>query len=149
MKHILLAICCGSLLGLTAWAQTPGNPPTQTNPDPSMQSTPQSQTMSAQDQPKNEKKLKGCIASQDGKYMLQDKHGKDVLLGGSQDLAAHVGHTVTVHGMYEGSDNTSMASGSSATGKQFVVTKIDMVSESCKGGKDKDHDNSKPSPYQK
>jgi hypothetical protein len=106
---------------------------------------------------KGEKKLKGCIASEGGKYVLQDKHGKDVALGGSQDFASHVGHTVTVHGTFGGSDASSAAtatSSDSGTAAQFIVSKVDMVSDSCnaeKGkDKDKDHDNySKPNPNNK
>jgi hypothetical protein len=110
----------------------------------------------------SEKKLKGCIASQGDKYVLQDKHGKEVSLSGSQDLASHVGHTVTVHGTYaNGSDaSTGASSATSATanagtaGDHFLVSKVDMISDTCTVDKGKsstkDHtDSGKPSPNRK
>lgn len=66
---------------------------------------------------KGEKTLKGCIQSQNGGYVLQEKDGKMAMLNSSQDLSAHVGHTVKVHGMWEksGSSNSgSMSSGSNS-----------------------------------
>jgi hypothetical protein len=50
---------------------------------------------------KGDKTLKGCIQSQNGGYALEEKHGKTVMLTGSQDLSAHVGHMVKVHGMWQ------------------------------------------------
>lgn len=86
---------------------------------------------------KTEKKMKGCIQSQGGQYMLQTKHGKDLMLTG-QDVSAHVGHEVTVHGMWEGGtsgmSNTSSGS-ASASGKSFNVTSVDMISDTCSMGK--------------
>lgn len=66
---------------------------------------------------KGEKSLKGCIQSQNGGYVLQEKDGKMAMLNSSQDLSAHVGHTVKVHGMWEnGSSNSgSMSSGSNSS----------------------------------
>jgi hypothetical protein len=99
---------------------------------------------------KGEKKLKGCIESQGGQYVLREKGGKEVKLSGSADLASHVGHQVAVHGTYGGStsgaasnsgaDKMPSSSGSttanpssSASGEQeFMVTKIDHESDTCK-----------------
>jgi len=90
---------------------------------------------------KGEKKLKGCIQSQGGSYMLQEKSGKNVALTGA-DVTAHVGHEVAVHGSWEsGAGSSSAASSGGATGssdkagKQFNVTSVDMISESCGGSK--------------
>ncbi len=87
----------------------------------------------------SEKKMKGCIQSEGGQYMLQTKKGKDVMLTG-QDVSAHVGHEVTVHGMWAGGtsgmSNTSTGS-ASASGKSFNVTSVDMISDTCSMGKDK------------
>jgi hypothetical protein len=108
------------------------------------------QTSSSDTSTKGEKKLKGCIESQGGQYMLQEKSGKQVKLTGSADLASHVGHEVTVHGSYEASGAGSAANSSSekmpsssgsttanptssTTGEQeFMVTKIDHESDTCK-----------------
>lgn len=88
---------------------------------------------------KGEKKLKGCIRSEGGNYMLEEKGGKTVTLAGA-DVSAHAGHEVTVHGswenggaMSESSSGSGMSKGSS--GKTFNVTSVDMVSESCSMGK--------------
>ena len=165
MKHIVIAIVFAMLFGLAAFAQTtPGTqqpsgsnpsmePPSSPSQSPGMQTS--GNQNSARDT-KGEKKMKGCIQSESGKYMLQDKHGKEIALGGSADFASHVGHTVTVHGTFAGGPDsgstataTSSNSGMSAAGGQFIVSKVDMVSETCNGdkGKGKDYDNSgKPNP---
>jgi hypothetical protein len=85
-------------------------------------------------------KMKGCIQSQGGQYILQTKKGKDVMLSG-QDVSAHVGHEVTVHGAWEaaGGSTSGMSSTSSGNaspnGKSFNVTSVDMISDTCTTGK--------------
>ena len=97
---------------------------------------------------KGEKKLKGCIESQGGQYVLREKNGKEVGLTGSADFAQHVGHTVTVHGTPEkggsmgsssgnnssqaSSSTSGMGSSASSSGEQFMVSKVDHVSDTCK-----------------
>lgn len=87
---------------------------------------------------KGEKKMKGCIRSEGGNYMLEEKGGKTVALAGS-DVSAHAGHEVVVHGTWEGggamSESSSGSSMSKGSGKTFNVTSVDMVSESCSMGK--------------
>jgi hypothetical protein len=84
-----------------------------------------------------EHKLKGCVQSQGGQYVLETKKGKTVPLAG-QDVSAHVGHEVAVKGTWENgmsatsSGNAGASTGSS--GKTFNVTEVKMISESC-GGK--------------
>jgi hypothetical protein len=106
------------------------------NPEMQTQSQIDSQK---QGQTNGERKLKGCIASQGGNYTLQTKHGKEVPLAGSADFASHVGHTVTVHGMYGSNSTVAAPTGStpdnSASDGQFMVSKIDMVSDTCKDSK--------------
>jgi len=99
-------------------------------------------------------KVKGCIRSEGGKFVLEDAHGRMYSLNTSEDLSAHVGHEVVVHGAVSGngsagssmnksdtskSDTSSMSSPAGATSggnKEITVTKVDMVSETCKlGGK--------------
>ena len=187
MKQIAMTIALTLVLGLVALAQTtpsdpqagsqgttpsttsPGSPsatsPSATSPSSPSQSTSmgsQSSTAGTQgsaSETKGEKKLKGCIQSQGGQYFLEEKHGKQVALTGSQDFASHVGHTVTVHGTYEnasagastmgssstsspatGTSTSSTATPSSSSGQQFMVSKIDMDSDTCKLDKDKDKD---------
>ncbi len=82
---------------------------------------------------KGDKKMKGCIQSSGGQYTLQSKRGSIPLTG--QDVSAHVGHEVTVHGMWSGSNgnmsNTSSTNSGMASGKSFNVTSVDMISETC------------------
>jgi hypothetical protein len=61
-----------------------------------------------------EKKLKGCVESQGSQYVLQTKKGPVSLTG--QDVSAHVGHEITVKGMWEnGSSNSSATATSSGS----------------------------------
>jgi hypothetical protein len=155
MKHVILLTVFAMVCGLAAIAQTGSPQPTPRSSSPSTQpqmdrtQNPEMQTQSQIDNQQQsqtgERKLKGCISSQGGNYTLQTKHGKEVPLAGSADFASHVGHTVTVHGTY-GSNSTVAAPTASAapTGStpdnsvssgQFMVSKIDMVSDTCKDSK--------------
>jgi hypothetical protein len=173
MKHVAMTIALTLLLGLAAYAQSssPNDPqsapqgsspaaapgaqqtaqPAQT-PDMQTPSNPAGNTSA-----KSEKKLKGCVRSENGKFFLEKKNGEKVELTGSQDLSAHVGHTVAVHGSEEsaaaggGAAGTPTASGSSAPaggGAQFSVSKVDMVSDTCSldKGKGKTDKSSSPAP---
>ena len=84
---------------------------------------------------KSEKKLKGCVQSQGGQYVLETKKGKEVALTG-QDVSAHVGHEVAVKGTWEKGGNSSMSqssTGASSNEKTFNVTNVDMISDTCSG----------------
>jgi len=123
---------------------------TQSSPSSSSGSMSQGSASDTSGSKKGEKKLKGCIESQNGQYVLREKNGNEVQLTGSSDLASHVGHEVTVHGNYEAGSGSSAGSksnekmpsasgsptanpGSSATtGQQFMVDKIDHESSTCK-----------------
>ncbi len=95
-------------------------------------------------------KVKGCIRSEGGKYLLEDAHGRMYSLNTTEDLSAHVGHEVVIHGTVSGNgssmnksdmsksdtSNSSMSSSAAGGNKEIAVTKVDMVSETCKlGGK--------------
>ena len=105
---------------------------------------------------KGEKTIKGCIAGSGGNFMLQDKKGKSVNLQSSQDLSAHVGHEVKLHGRWEkgaaasagmGAEPSTTGGMASSTGagaeagtskrakekgeKTFVVDNVEMVSDQC------------------
>jgi hypothetical protein len=98
---------------------------------------------------KGEKKLKGCIKSEGGQSVLEEKSGKTVNLSGT-DVSAHNGHEVTVHGTWEGGASAAASSSSGAatakSGKTFNVTSVDMISDSCTGGKTKGGASSTPPP---
>jgi len=74
--------------------------------------------------------------------VLETKKGKAVALTG-QDVSAHVGHEVSVKGTWEsggaaGGMSPSSSSGSaSGSEKTFNVASVDMVSDTCKSGKEK------------
>src|SRR5205814_6570760 len=81
---------------------------------------------------KGEKKLKGCLKSEGGQSVLEEKSGKTVNLTGS-DVSAHNGHEVAVHGTWEGGASAAASSSSGAatakSGKTFNVTSVDMISD--------------------
>jgi hypothetical protein len=115
-----------------------------------------SQEASGNNEAKGGKKLKGCIRSENGKYVLETKHDKTILLTGSDDFGPHVGHTVTLHGNFMedrntgamsehsgmnkgdssgmGADQGKTSPGSPSTASSFQVTKMEMVSDSCSLG---------------
>ena len=81
-------------------------------------------------------KYKGCIRSEAGKFVLEDAHGRTYNLNTSEDLSAHVGHEVVVHGSegsVAGASATSSATG--GAGKEINVTKVDHISDTCELGK--------------
>src|SRR5215470_5398420 len=84
----------------------------------------------AQKPEKSEKKLKGCVQSEGGQYVLQTKKGNINLTG--QDVSAHVGHEVAVKGMWESGAGSNSAASSGSSGKTFNVASVDMVSDTCK-----------------
>jgi TolA-binding protein len=98
----------------------------------------------------HEKKLKGCVQSQGGQYVLETKKGKAIALTG-QDVSAHVGHEVAVKGMWEKGGSSSMSStaagssGSSTSAtneKTFNVASVDMISDTCGAKTTKEKSNS-------
>ena len=111
-------------------------------PGASTASTPAAGTQTAAE-PKGEKKLKGCIESENGKFVLENKHGKEITLIGL-DVSAHVGHQVVVHGTFQNSaasasgETPGTAASTSSTdmkakaGQEFNVTSVDMVASTCK-----------------
>jgi len=96
---------------------------------------------------KGEKTLKGCVKSEGGQTVLEEKKGKEVALTGA-DVSAHVGHEVKVHGTWEKGGSSSAASsgsasGSASSGKTFNVTSVEMVSDTCSMGKSSKGDHMK------
>jgi uncharacterized protein DUF5818 len=157
MRKISLSICMAlALFVAAAVAQTaprggqgtqgsspsmgqPGYPSSQqpgtAQPDNTMGQTDQNNPNQNRTE-KSEKKLKGCLQSQGGQYVLETKKGKAIALTG-QDVSAHVGHEVSVKGMWESGGGTGMSSASSgkAAGseKTFNVSSVDMISDTCSG----------------
>jgi hypothetical protein len=90
---------------------------------------------------KGERKVTGCIRSENGKYVLENKLHKKVWLSGSEDFAPHAGHTVTLYGTYlngsvpaiGGRADQKKSSDPSANRQEsnFQVTRVEMVSDTC------------------
>ncbi len=156
MKKLALSILVAFAFSMAAVAQTATDPsqgsspsmsqpsqqqpgmPTQQQPQPdssASQSTPTSGDTPSTEKSGKEKQLRGCVQSQGGQYVLESKKGKSVALTG-QDVAAHVGHEVSLKGTWEsGSTGTGVSTASgSASEKTFNVTSVEMISETC-GGK--------------
>lgn len=97
---------------------------------------------------KSDKKLKGCIQSSGRQYMLEEKKGKMVNLNSSEDLSAHVGHMVTLHGNWGAKGHSDMSSPSSTADSTaslnhvFYVNSVDMISDTCTSSKGKHNANS-------
>jgi hypothetical protein len=156
MKNIVVATAFSMTFGLAALAQT-----TPTNTQPQISTSQASHILSSDMsssgiQSMGEKRLRGCVKSKGGNYVLQEKGKKDVALGGSQNFATHLGHTVTLRGTFaNGShmDNGGSANASTdGTPVTFIVSKLDMVSESCgldptKTATAAPDSRGKPSPY--
>jgi Protein of unknown function (DUF5818) len=142
MKKLSLSICLAfAFFVASAVAQTaPGGSQGTQNSSPGMSrpaqqpggmNQPDANTPGAQNN--GERKLKGCVQSQGGQYILETKKGKTVALAG-QDVSAHVGHEVSVKGTWENGMSATSSSNDAASGKTFNVTEVKMVSDTC-GGK--------------
>jgi hypothetical protein len=79
-----------------------------------------------------EKKIKGCVQSQGGQYMLETKKGKTVALAG-QDVSAHVGHEVEVKGTWEKGMSATSSGSTGSSDKTLNVTEVKMISDTCSG----------------
>jgi len=83
---------------------------------------------------KGDKTLKGCIQSQNGGYALEEKGGKMAMLTSSQDLSAHVGHTVKVHGMWQNGSGSMSSSNSGSTDNSGSSDHMGSMANSTNGG---------------
>jgi len=166
MKNIITVIICASVFGVAAFAQTMPTVHEQSGSMPTVQSqssSPQYSNISNSGNQNSaaigEKRLKGCLISEGGKYVLQDRKGKEVALAGSAELGSHIGHMVTVRGTFANGDSnrrtstTYSAATYSSAGGTFMVSKLDPISDNCGTDKTKIaeqvNSNGKPSPYHK
>jgi len=155
-KFVLSMIAAFALCVATAVAQSgPGAQGTQGS-SPTMSQTPGANPQPGMNQPgatttdqnsgsmgnnqaekaeKGEKKLKGCVQAQGGQATLETKKGKEIALTG-QDVSAHNGHEVELKGTWASGSMSQSSSGASGE-KTFNVTDVKMISETCKGSKEK------------
>ena len=111
----------------------------QSSPDNSSHSMQQdSQPASlASSMDKGEQKLTGCLRSDNGKYVIENKLHKKIWLSGPEDFGPHKGHTVTLYGSYLNDTapaNKGTAAADPARSRaavNFQVSKIEMVSNTC------------------
>jgi len=154
MKITLCSIIVAFALCVAGVAQTssPSGAPGTQGSSPTMgqqpgtnqpgTTAPMGQSEQSPNPSKAERKLKGCVQSQGGQYVLETKKGKAVNLTG-QDVSAHVGHEVAVKGNFESGNNAGMSPSSGSSNgagngeKTFNVNSVEMISESCGGGKNK------------
>jgi hypothetical protein len=135
MKRLIVTTLCAGVLSIAVWGQNVAS-----------SSAGSQQTSAAL----GEKKLKGCLVSVGGKYVLQERRGKETLLAGSPELGTQVGHTVTAHGIFTSNDQRVAGKARQA----FVVSRLEMNSDTCGADKNKlaeqtfDSDG-KPSPSHK
>jgi hypothetical protein len=139
-------------LALTASSMARISP--QTSPEkPSRPMQQDSQPASlASSMNKGKTRLTGCVRSKDGKYFLEAGPHKTIWLSGPTDFAPHVGHTVTIYGMFLPSatassttpPNAGTASGASPARQEtdFQVNEMEMGSDTCKLKNSKQNTNS-------
>lgn len=138
MKRLIAATLCAGVFGVAAWGQNVASSPKTEKTSTAL----------------GEKKLKGCLVSVGGKYVLQDRRGKETLLAGSPELGTQVGHTVTAHGIFTNifTNNDQRIAGKAR--QAFVVSSLEMNSDTCGADKNKlaeqtFNSDGKPSPYHK
>jgi len=89
----------------------------------------------------NQQTIEGCVIRAEQAYYIQPATGEKTKLNtGSQDWSGHVGHNVRVSGNMNDagsqtpSGNTQTSAGSTGAGAgapELMVTKVDVVAESC------------------
>ncbi len=99
---------------------------------------------------KSERKITGCIRSENGKYVVENSPQKKLWLSGPEDLAPQVGHTVVLYGTYLNStapanrgkagQKKPLESSAKAQESNFQVSKVEMVSDTCATNKVKASD---------
>jgi len=98
--------------GQTQPGQTQPGQPGGPDMGPGASQTDQNGPSANTNENKGEKKLKGCVQSQNGQYVLETKKGNILLTG--QDVSAHVGHEVSVKGAWQSSSGAGGAGSASA-----------------------------------
>jgi hypothetical protein len=157
-KHLSLLFISILMVALGAWAQsgssgssTSGNS-AQTGSTSEAQGSMGSQAGSqASAGAGNQQTLEGCIIKDQQTYYLEPLNGSEVRLHGS-NVGQHVNHHVQVKGTEQSASNSSGTSGAMAgqssssanpnAPTDFLVTEVDMVSESCPANLKHRHANS-------
>jgi hypothetical protein len=142
MRKALLCMAVLLAFGLTAVAQdtsTSGQSSTSTTTTKTTKTKHKKGDMANMGAKSNT--ITGCIEKSGDDYMIKNgRHKKGVKVTGSDDLSAHVGHTVKLTGNWaSASAAPTTATGETKGGgakmaRDFNETKVDMVSETCTMG---------------
>jgi hypothetical protein len=135
----LLAPCIAVMALSLAQASAQSSPD---SPSHSMQQDSQPASL-ASSLSKGERKLTGCIGSENGKYFVESRLHKKTWLSGSEDFALQAGHKVILYGNFlnESAPKTTARAdhgqvaetSSSRQENNFQVSKVEMVSDACPG----------------
>jgi hypothetical protein len=139
---ILLSLVLGTGIFAFSLAKTTAQT-TPENPTRSMQQDSQPASL-ANSVNQGEKKIAGCLRQERSKFVLENGHRK-IWLSGPEDFASHAGHAVALYGNFlstsasaSGANTDTKTDGHrSNQGSDFQVTKIEMVSATCKDAKSK------------
>jgi Protein of unknown function (DUF5818) len=144
MNKLSLALCLAfAFFVASAVAQmAPGGAQGTQNTNPGMSQPGQHDTQQpGMDQGQNpnnenrsnqERRLKGCVESQGGQYVLETRKGKAIALTG-EDVSAHAGHEVALTGNWEksGAASNSSTANAGTSERTFNVTNVKMISDTC------------------
>ena len=147
-QRVSLFVLATLLFALVAWGQSAGSAgnsaqssaQTGTSSGTSGSMASQAGSQAASGGSDTEQMMEGCIVREQQDYYLEPINGQEVHLNGP-DVAQHVNHHVRIHGNEQPSQSASsgstgtMAGSSSASNSsnppEFLVTRVDMVSDSC------------------
>src|SRR5437763_17121671 len=142
MRKALLCMAVLLAFGLTAVAQdtgTAGQSSTSTTTTKTTKTKHKKTSGDMGDMGKTST-MTGCIdKSGDGYVLKNGRHKNGVKVTGSDDLSAHVGHTVKLTGTWAsaaaaGGTGETKGGGTKMSSREFNETKVDMVSETRKTG---------------
>jgi hypothetical protein len=143
MRKALLCVAVLLAFGLTAVAQdtgTAGQSSTSTTTTKTTKTKHKKAAGDMGDMGAKSSTMTGCIdKSGDGYVLKNGRHKNGVKVTGSDDLSAHVGHTVKLTGTWAsasaaGGTGETKGGGTKMSSREFNETKVDMVSETCKMG---------------
>src|SRR5438067_6350041 len=143
MRKALLCIAVLLAFGLTAVAQDTGTAGQSSTSTTTTKTTKTKKSKKAAgdmgDMGMKTSTMTGCIEKSGDNYVLKNgRHKNGVKVTGSDDLSAHVGHTVKLTGTWASASaagtGETKGGGTKAASREFNETKVDMVSETCTMG---------------
>ena len=156
-KHLSLLFVSILMVALGAWAQSGSSGNTSNSGQTGSTSEAQGSTGSqagsqASAGAGNQQTLEGCIIKDQRTYYLEPLNGPEVRLHGS-NVSQHVNHHVQVKGTEQSASTSSSGTSGAVAGQSsssananaptdFLVTEVDMVSDSCPANLTHRHANS-------